>query len=178
MFDTSDVKNLATLRDGVFFWDPELDLRCYCPFWGIFWTILFHISILIHWVVPPPCNSCKGFTFRFNRGLLLTSFWDCYRLGAVPNLYIKHSMDQLLRFTGTKVLPRAINNSFKAKIAVFIPFCFFLLLGGAPRCPNLHSLNLLTHFLYTSTWMSQDRWQFSFEHFKLVALHHGIMESN
>ena len=38
------------------------------------------------WVVPPPCNSRKGFTFWFNRGLLLTLFWDCYRLGAVPNI--------------------------------------------------------------------------------------------
>ncbi len=42
----------------------------------------------IYWVVPPPCNSRKGFTFWFNRGLLLTSFWDCYRVGAVPNIYI------------------------------------------------------------------------------------------
>ncbi len=34
----------------------------------------------------PPCNSRKRFTSRFKRGLLLTSFWDCYRLGAVPNV--------------------------------------------------------------------------------------------
>ena len=42
----------------------------------------------IHWVLPPPCNSCKGFTFWFNRDFVLPSFWDCYRLGAVPNIYI------------------------------------------------------------------------------------------
>ena len=38
----------------------------------------------IHWVLPPPC---KGFTFWFNRGFLLPSLWDCYRLGAVPKIY-------------------------------------------------------------------------------------------
>ena len=53
-----------------------------------------HTSLLgieyynIFWVVPPPCNSRKGFTFWFNRGLLLTSFWDCYRVGAVPKIYL------------------------------------------------------------------------------------------
>ena len=42
----------------------------------------------IDWVLPPPCNSRKGFTFWFNRGFLLPSFWDCYRLGAVPKVKI------------------------------------------------------------------------------------------
>ena len=44
-----------------------------------------NVYIYIYWVLPLPCISRKGFTFRFNRGLLL--FWDCYRLGAVPKVY-------------------------------------------------------------------------------------------
>ena len=69
-----------------------------------FWIDITHTCPLLHsrtenakntgradlskcWVLPPPCNSRKGFTFRFKRDLLLTSFWDCYRLGAVPQIY-------------------------------------------------------------------------------------------
>ena len=40
------------------------------------------------WYGCAACNSRKGYTFRFNMGLLLTSIWDCYRLGAVPKVTI------------------------------------------------------------------------------------------
>ena len=63
------------LDDGRWCWDNKLVL-----------LQLDGLTILC-WVVPPPCNSRKGFTFWFNRGLLLTSFWDCYRVGAVPKSY-------------------------------------------------------------------------------------------
>ena len=37
---------------------------------------------------PRPKKSRKGSTFRFNsRASYLQSFWDCYRLGAVPKDY-------------------------------------------------------------------------------------------
>ena len=80
---------------------------------------------ILPWVVPPPCNSCKGFTFRFNRGLLLTSFWDCYRLGAVPKFYLPtipiHLSPNVGRYTNSisesslmdeKNMPRCHNDIF------------------------------------------------------------------
>ena len=54
------------------------------------------MKVNIPWVLPPPCNSRKGFTFWFDRGFLLSSFWDCYRLGAVPK--IDHLSSMLWKF--------------------------------------------------------------------------------
>ena len=50
----------------------------------VFIYIYKHFWIDIHWVLPPPC---EGFTFWFNRGFLLPTLWDCYRLRAVPKIY-------------------------------------------------------------------------------------------
>ena len=90
--------------------------------------LTFFSDVCMDWVVPPPCNSRKGFTFWFNRGLLLTSFWDCYRVGAVPNVWTL--FDSQMIFPDGKGTPMIFSRSKEA------PFL------------NTHDKQLLLHALF------------------------------
>ncbi len=61
--------------------------RCYLR------TQNFKTLVTSTWVLPPPCNSRKGCTFRFKRDLLLTSFWDT-GWGQFPNINMFHHLTQ------------------------------------------------------------------------------------
>ena len=103
--------------------------------------------------MPPPSNRRKGFAFRFNRGLLLTSFWDCYRVGAVPNLYIyvhtyKHTRVDMHEFchrisSNHEVVLGGAVRSLGPSNTRLDRWVLDLADSGHDRCKVLETINLL-----------------------------------